>query len=129
MTPSVVAPAPQPLVIDSGPMLCMGGAQELRSAVIAAWYGRACWVQAVRTELVRLANGHDFVAKAAQAVTGTKNQWLGTPVSFGTADEPELVSVRARVVALDRIARRRRGQSENVGPGHHTGEPVEQLAD
>lgn len=102
-----------PLVFDSGPVLCLGGAPHLRAAVIEAWHGHACWVQAVYDEVVRLARGTDHLAVAAKAMTGTRNRWLGKPVTFGPADQADLEVVRGQVRQLDR---------GNPGPDHHAGE-------
>lgn len=114
------SPLSQPeYVFDTGPLLCLGLSRSLRASVINRHYGRAHWVQAVREELLRQANGNGYRARAAQAASGRSSSWLIQCVQFSAADEADLQSIGAR---LRHLAARRINSSGSTHPQAHLGE-------
>lgn len=112
------AGAPPGHVLDSGPLLCLGGAPRLLQHYKARWAANTAWVEAVRDEMVRHARRDDGVGDAARRYQGTGSRWLGEPAAFSPGDvavKGVLAEVRRLAAAGGRDGARHAGGKADLG--------------
>lgn len=109
-------------VLDTGPLLCLGGAKSLRGALIRTHPHQTYWVSAVRKELERLARGSDWRSKYAAAVTGRHSGWLGSCIQVDPQNRAELERLH-RILRDSAVAKEAtRGRSYSSHPAANLGE-------
>ncbi len=96
-----LGPATQ-YVLDTGPMLCLGGFPMMLRLVKHRSHGKAHWVEAVRAEVVRHGLKAGPLGAAARTFQGNGANWLTPPAVFSDADNTDLDPVRARLEVLAR---------------------------
>jgi hypothetical protein len=125
VTSSLQGPKRQPyqppgVVVDTGPLLCLGWATELRGHL------RRCsthgeWVSAVQAELARHISRPGPRGELAVAARRHNAAWLGTPRGF----QPEDPDVAAVLATMHQLAGQKSAsgrQEKSAGPREHLGE-------
>lgn len=126
MTTSIPAhdsssPTATSFVLDTGPLLCLGGSVFLLGEYRRRFEEKSAWVGAVCDEVKNTAefNSDDW-ATAARAFRSSSKDWLSKPHRFVAADSGELDEVRAK---LDQMAEAKAKRQRRVHvPKPHAGE-------
>lgn len=113
-----VTVAPEGNVLDTGPLLCLGGAPVLLRHYRRRWAATTAWVEAVRGELLAHARRSGGVGDAARRYNGTGSRWLPAPAPFGDDDaDVKRVLEAVRRLAADKPGgnTRQRGGTADLG--------------
>lgn len=109
-------------VADTGPLLCLGGAKELRAIFVRRAHGKTHWVRAVCDELLRHSRGSAPLARVAKIYSGRSVGWLTQVVEFTVEDEDDLRPIKERLNQLAEQKAFRKGRVPSAHPKANLGE-------